>query len=53
MKLMIILNEIVALGTVSKGLVQGLDDLEITGHKVTVQTIPLSSACILGKVRKP
>ncbi len=40
-----------ALGTVTKGLVQGLEDLEITGRMETIQTTPLLiSARILRRV---
>ena len=46
MKVTIILIVIGALGTVTKGLVQGLEDLEITGR---VQTIQIKA--LLGLVR--
>ena len=41
MKVTIILILIGALGTVTKGLVQGLEDLEMTGQVETVQTTVL------------
>ena len=41
MKVTIIPIEISALGTVTKGLVQGLEDLEITGRVETFQTTAL------------
>ena len=48
MKVTIIPTVIGALGTVSKGLVQGLVDLEIKGHVETIQTTAsLRSARIL------
>ena len=41
MKDMVIPIVIVALGTITKGLVQGLDDLEIRGRVKTIQTTAL------------
>ena len=42
---------IIALGTVTKGLIQGLEDLEITGRVETIQTTALlRSARILRRV---
>ena len=50
MKVMIILIVIDALGTVTKGLVEGLKDMEITGRVKTIQiTALLRSARILRK----
>ena len=40
------------LGTVTKILVRGLEDLEIRGRVENIQTIALRSARILGKVRE-
>ena len=52
MKVMIIPIVIGALGTVTKGLVQGLEDLEITGQVETIQTTALlRSARILRRVQ--
>ena len=42
--------EISALGTVSKGLVRGLEELEIRGQTVTIQTTALRLARILRRV---
>ena len=51
MKVTVILMVIVALGTVTKEVVQGLGDLEITGRVETVQTTALLiSARILRRV---
>ena len=51
MKVMIILIVIGALGTATKGLVQGLEYLEITGRVETIQTTALlRSARILRRV---
>ena len=51
MKVTIILIVIGALGTVTKRLVQGLEDLEITGWAETIQTTALlKSARILRRV---
>ena len=51
MKVMIIPILIGALGTVTKGLAQGLEDLEITGQGKTVQTTAgLRSAKILRRL---
>ena len=47
MKVSVITNVIGALGSVTKGLVKGLEDLEITGRVETVQTTFLGSARIL------
>ena len=53
MKVTIIPIVIGALSTVTKGLVQGLEDLEITGRVVTVQTTALlRSARILRGVQE-
>ena len=41
MKMMVISIAISALSTVTKGLVQGLEDLEITGSVETIQTTAL------------
>ena len=41
MKVMIIPIVISALGTVTEGLIKGLEDLEITGRVETIQTIAL------------
>ena len=41
MKMMIVSITIGALGTVTKGLVQGLEDLEIRGRVETIQTTAL------------
>ena len=38
MKVTVIPIEIVALGTVTKGFVQGLEDLDLTGRGRTIQT---------------
>ena len=51
MKVTVIAIVIVALGTVSKGLVQGVEDLEIRGQVETIQTTTLlRSARILRRV---
>ena len=51
MKVMIIPIVIGALGTVTKGLIKGLEDLEINGRVETIQTIALlRSARILRRV---
>ena len=51
MKATVILIVIGALGTVTKGLVEGLEDLKITGRVETVQTTALlRSARILRRV---
>ena len=51
MKMTIIQIVIGALGTVTKGLVQGLEDLEIRGRVETIQTtVLLRSARILRRV---
>ena len=51
MKVTVILTVIGALGTVTKGLIKGLEDLEIRGRVETIQTTALlRSARILGKV---
>ena len=51
MKVTIIPSVIGALGTVIKGLVQGLEDLEIMGREETIQTTALlRSARILRRV---
>ena len=53
MKVTVILNIIGALGTVTKGLVQGLEDLKNRGRVKTIQNIVLSrSARILRRVLK-
>ena len=41
MKLMVIPNEIGSLGTITKGLVKGLEDMEIGGQMETFQTTAL------------
>ena len=51
MKLAVILIVLGAHSTVSKGLIQGLEDLEIRGQVKTIQTTPLlTSAKILRRV---
>ena len=53
MKVTVILIAIGAIGTVTKGLVKGLEDLEIKGRVMTIQTTALlRSARILRRVLK-
>ena len=53
MKVTFILIVIGLLGTFTKGLLKGLEDLEIRGQGETIQTTTLlSSARILGRVRE-
>ena len=53
MKVTIIPIVIVALGTVTEGIIKGLEDLEITERVKTIQTTTLlRSARILRRVRK-
>ena len=51
MKVSVIPIVIGVIGAVTKGLITGLDDLEIRGRVKTIQTtVVLKSAIILGKV---
>ena len=51
MRVKIIPNVIVVLGTVTKGLLKGLEDLEIRGREETIQTTTLlGTAKILRRV---
>ena len=53
MKVMVILIVIGALGTITKGFVKGLEDLEIRGRVETIQTtVLLGSARILRRVQE-
>ena len=50
MKVTIIPNVIGAFGTVTKGLLKGVEDLEVGGRVETIQTTALKTARILRRV---